>query len=64
VTTNAPYTVSVREACERTGLKPWRIYDLTRSGQVEARYVNSRNFLIVWSSLVAWLESSPREPAP
>lgn len=58
-----PYTVTVRDACERTGLKPWKLYELTKASEIEVRYVNSRNFVIVWSSLVAWLRSRPTEPA-
>lgn len=58
-----PYTLKVAEASERTGLGRTKLYELIKSGQVEARYIGPRNLVIVWSSLKEWIKKRPTGPA-
>lgn len=57
-----PYTIKVRAAAERTGIEKWKLYELIQSGQIQARYIGTRNLVIVWSSLKEWIEKRPTEP--
>lgn len=57
-----PITVTVRQASELTGISQRRLYQLFESGQVERRYIGSRNYVVVWSSLKDWIQSRPTEP--
>jgi predicted DNA-binding transcriptional regulator AlpA len=57
-----PFTVTVARASELTGIGRTKLYELAAAGHIQRRYIGPRNYVLVWSSVQAWLDGLPDDP--
>lgn len=54
-----PYSLTIKQTCERYGLKPTRLYELINQNQVEAVKHGTRT-LVMAASVERYLAALPR----
>jgi excisionase family DNA binding protein len=59
----APITLTAADAARLTGLARTTIYDLAKSGDLEASYLG-RKVMIHYGALVSFIDSLPTEAPP
>lgn len=54
-----PRLITVKDAAKLLGVSPYKAYQLVKSGQLEARYIGTRNLRVTVSAVDAYIASLP-----
>lgn len=57
-----PFSLTVPDAADHTGLSEWQIRELAKSGRIEVRYTTSVKRVVIWESLKSYILSRPTDP--